>query len=62
MYDLNNPHPNASPAEPRPAPPMAVSLALAALVPLAVVLATMPDLVPSAGVLTLGYVVGRHKA
>lgn len=41
---------------------MAVSLALAALVPLAVLLATQPDVAPSALVLTLGYVVGRHNA
>lgn len=53
-------HTLASPYRPNPAPPVAVSLALAVLVPLVVLVALNPGVVPSALALTAGYAMGRR--
>lgn len=50
----------ASTHRPHPDPPVAVSLALAVLVPLAFAVALQPTLALSATAMTVGYAVGRR--
>lgn len=51
----------ASPHRPEPDPPVAVSMALAALVPFVFAVALQPTLALSATALTVGFTVGRRN-